>query len=104
MSLIHSEDRKRSVFVDRGPRELGGLKDLPSPAIMDRGRIAGWWEYDPAKNEIAWICFSKKNRGLQQAMDRMQEFVRSELGDVRTFSLDSPKSRIPRIEALSKAG
>jgi len=29
--------------------------------------------------------------------------VRERLGDARSFSLDSPKSRVPRIEALRKA-
>jgi hypothetical protein len=33
----------------------------------------------------------------------MEEFVRSQLGDARSFSLDSPKSRAPRVEALRKA-
>ena len=34
---------------------------------------------------------------------RTEEFIRSQLGDARTFSLDSPKSRIPRIEALRRS-
>jgi hypothetical protein len=33
----------------------------------------------------------------------MEEFVRGELGDARSFSLDSPKSRVPRIQALRAA-
>ena len=103
LSLVDLEDRKRSVFVDRDSKELGGLKDLPSQAIMDRGRVVGIWEFGTAANEIVWVCFVKKNKTLQHAVDRMDEFVRSQLGDVRSFSLDSPKSRVPRIEALRKA-
>ena len=103
LSLVDAEDRKRSVFVDRGSKELGGLKDLPSHAIMDRGRVVGLWEFDTAANEIVWICFGKKNKAVQQAVDQTAEFVRSQLGDARSFSLDSPKSRVPRIEALRKA-
>ena len=102
-SLVDAEDRKRSVFVDRDSKELGGLKDLPSQAIMDRGRVVGIWEYDSVANEIVWVSFVKKNKALQNAVDRMQEFIRSQLGDVRSFSLDSPKSRVPRIESLRKA-
>jgi len=30
------------------------------------------------------------------------EQLRTQLGDARSFSLDSPKSRVPRIEALRK--
>jgi hypothetical protein len=33
----------------------------------------------------------------------MEEFVRGELGDARSFSLDSPKSRVPRIQELRAA-
>jgi hypothetical protein len=34
---------------------------------------------------------------------RAEQYVREGLGDARSFSLDSPKSRAPRIEALRKA-
>ncbi len=30
----------------------------------------------------------------------MEAFIRDELGDMRSFSLDSPASRKPRIEAI----
>ena len=81
----------------------GGLRDLPSPAILDRGRIAGLWEYDPAAQSIAWRAFVKKDRALEDAVARTEDYVRSQLGDARAFSLDSPKSRAPRIEVLRKA-
>jgi hypothetical protein len=100
LSLVEVEDRNRSVFVERDSKPLGGLADLPSHAILDRGRVIGLWEYDTAAHEIVWICFGKKNKALQQAVSHMEEFVRSQLGDARSFSLDSPKSRAPRIEAL----
>jgi hypothetical protein len=32
----------------------------------------------------------------------MENYIREQLGDARSFSLDSPKSRTPRIEALRK--
>lgn len=83
-----------------------GLVDLPSPAILDRGRIIGLWEYDPEAQEIAWATFPKvgavSKSGLKSAVSRMEEFVRTDLGDARAFSLDSPKSRKPRIDALRK--
>ena len=40
---------------------------------------------------------------LEKAVNRMEDYVRTQLGDARSFSLDSPKSRSPRIEALRKA-
>jgi hypothetical protein len=44
----------------------------------------------------------KKAKPLQQKIDEMEAFVRDQLGDARSFSLDSPKSRKPRIEALRR--
>jgi len=77
--------------------------ELPSPAIVDRGRVVGLWEYDPQKEGIAYAVFGKTNAALKKAVAETEEYVRGQLGDARTFSLDSPKSRVPRIEALRKA-
>ncbi len=82
---------------------LGAVKDLPSHAIVDRGRLIGLWEYDQSTESIAWVSFVKKDKALEQAVTRTEAFVRDQLGDARSFSLDSPKSRVPRIAALRKA-
>jgi len=39
----------------------GRLTGLSSPAIVDRGRIIGLWEYDPASESIAYGVFVQKN-------------------------------------------
>ena len=102
-SLLEDKDRERSVLVDSGTKPMGGLSDLPSHGIFDRGRLIGLWEFDPDDGTIAWATFGvKKTKALESAVDEMQTFVRDELGDARSFSLDSPKSRKPRIEALRK--
>jgi len=82
---------------------LGGLADLPSHAILDRGRVVGLWEYDTASESIAWIAFVKKDKALKDAVARTEQYVREQLGDARSFSLDSPKSRAPRVAALRQA-
>ena len=74
--------------------------DLPSHAILDRARVAGLWEYDTETQSIAWMSFAKADSALKKAVQRMEEFVRVDLGDARSFSLDSPKSRAPRIEQI----
>jgi len=102
--LVEAADLDRKVYGEKGLAPLAGLADLPSHAIFDRGRLVGLWEYDPATEAIAWTSFIPKNRDLEQAVARMQEYVRAQLGDARSFSLDSPKSRAPKIEALRKAG
>ena len=100
--LLAPEDLTRRVVGERGAVVAGGLMDLPSHAILDRGRIVGLWEYDPGTDSIAWMSFIAENRALKEAVQRTEEYVRSDLGDARSFSLDSPKSRIPKIEALRK--
>jgi len=102
-SALDPKDLGRKVLVNSGIKELGALTDLPSHAIADRGRIVGLWEYDHATESIAWVSFVKKNKTLEETVARTENFVRHQLGDARSFSLDSPKSRAPRIAALRKA-
>jgi len=77
-----------------------GLTDLDYNPILDRGRVVGFWEYDPEAQEIATRLFIEPNTELTQAIRKTESFIRDELGDARSFSLDSPKSRRPRIEKL----
>jgi hypothetical protein len=78
--------------------------DLPSHAILDRGQHIGRWEFDTASGTIAWALFSgRADKALEKTVHIMEALVRDDLGDARSFSLDSPKSRVPRIEALRKA-
>jgi len=96
-SLLDPADAKHKLTHDeRG----GGLKDLRDHAIVDRGRIVGLWQFDPEKQEIVWVSFIKKNADLTAAVAKTAEYIRKDLGDARSFSLDSPKSRAPRIAAL----
>jgi len=102
-SLLDPADLTRAVVGARGRCDLGGIADLPSHAILDRGRLVGLWEYDVERERIAWWPFVKKDQALEAAVARTEAFVREELGDARAFSLDSPKSRAPRIAALRTA-
>lgn len=103
-SLLAPEDYNKAVAGEKGCAEAGGLMDLPNHAILDRGRLVGVWEYDPENQSIAWASFIRPNSELQSAIRKMEDYVRSGLGDARSFSLDSPKSRKPRIDALRKLG
>lgn len=78
--------------------------DLPGHAILDRGQLIGRWEFDTATGTIAWALFDRRSdKALEKVVQTMEAFIRDDLGDARSFSLDSPKSRVPRIEALRKA-
>ena len=104
-SLIDDKDRERTVMVDAASRPVGGLADLPSHAILDRGQIIGLWEFDVDAGEIVWATFGRrKDKGLAAAVEETEAFVRDQLGDARSFSLDSPKSRVARLESLRKIG
>jgi hypothetical protein len=93
----------RTKFFSAGRKAGGALMDLPSHAIVDRGRVVGLWEYDPQGKSIAWTAFVPVDKALREAVARTEGYVREQLGDARSFSLDSPKSRAPRIQALRRA-
>jgi hypothetical protein len=101
--VLVSADLPRKVRTEKGTAEIGSLQYLPSHAIVDRGRLVGLWEYDPAAGAIVWMSFVGDDAALRKAVKEMESFVRDELGDARAFSLDSPKSREPKIAALRAA-
>jgi hypothetical protein len=102
-SLLLLRDFKHAVDAKDLATQKLDLRDLPSHAIVDRGRLIGLWEYDQPTESIAWVSFVKKDKTLKLAVTRTEAFVRDQLRDARSFSLDSPKSRAPRITALRKA-
>jgi hypothetical protein len=92
-----------------GPAPIPGEKhqasavmDLPDHAILDRGTLVGLWQYDVDAGEIVPYLFTrdKPDKALRSVIDGTAAYIRADLGDVRSFSLDSPKSRAPRIAAL----
>ena len=102
---IDPHDAKRQVAGERGVlAEMGHLMDLSCNAIVDRGRIVGLWEFDSFANELVWMSFVKPDKDLKSAVEETEAFVRDDLEDCRSFSLDSPESRKPKIEALRKLG
>jgi hypothetical protein len=102
-TLLEARDRDRVVLADSGERPASSLVDLPAHAIIDRGRLVGLWEYEVDSSSIVWATFGiKKNKALESAVAETESFVRDQLGDARSFSLDSPKSRKPRIEAIRR--
>lgn len=101
-TLVDATDRQRKVQIDRKTGPLGGFYDLPNHAIFDRGRLIGLWEYDTASQSIVWATFGVKDKTLEAAVKKTEIYLRDQVGDARSMSLDSPKSRAPRIEALRK--
>ncbi len=98
-SLLAPEDQSRDFT--KGKKTL---LDLSDHGIFDRGRLIGLWQFDPTNGVIAWNSFIKPDATLRDAVKRTEAFVREDLGDARAYSLDSPKSRAPRIVQMKKAG
>lgn len=103
--LVHLRRNHVSLLdsPDAGPGAIGRVADLPSHAITDRGRLIGIWEYDVDTAEIVWQCFGDPPKELASAVKITEAFIRDQVGDARAFSLDSPKSRAPRLAALRAA-
>jgi DNA glycosylase AlkZ-like len=102
-SLLGGDDGERVMPGDRLSRPMAVLSDLPGHAILDRGRVIGLWEYDTASESIVWMTFGVRDPAIEAAVRATADFIREQLGDARSFSLDSPKSRSPRIEAIRAA-
>jgi hypothetical protein len=97
-SLLDPTDLDR--LVPGTSRALRQYADLPDHLIVDRGRIIGLWQYDVDSQRIAWWSFGARDERLRSEVDRTEVYIRDQLGDARSVSLDSPKSRAPRIAAL----
>jgi hypothetical protein len=102
-SLLSDADAAIEVWNDTKPQPAGSLLDLPFHAILDRGQLIGLWDYDPGAGAIVWKTFGKATAALKNEVARVETFIRADLGDVRSFSLDSPESRSPRLDALRAA-
>lgn len=99
-TVLDAGDAERQVYGEKKPAQLSTVLDLPHHAIVDRGRLVGFWEYDAPSQSIVRSLFGRGGRAFDEAVARMAAFVRDELGDARAFSLDSPESREARIAAL----
>jgi hypothetical protein len=101
--LLEAKDTTRPEIKDPNAKSGGGLLDLPDHAILDRGRIVGLWEYDVDSESIVASTFGVRDKALNVVVEATQKYIREQLGDARAFSLDSPKSRVTRIQLLRKA-
>jgi hypothetical protein len=101
-SLLDEADAGQAL---PGEKPIAAVADLPDHPIVDRGRIVGLWQYDPGAAEVVWWAFEPPEdpAGLAEAVARTGAFIRDDLGDARSMSLDSPKSRSPRLAALRAA-
>jgi len=101
--LTDPAHRAHPLLIAEG-RGSGFVIDMPDHAIFDRGQFVGLWEFDPAEGKIVWVSFVPPTDGLLAEIAKTESYVRDQVGDARSFSLDSPKSRAPRLVLLRRAG
>jgi hypothetical protein len=99
-ALLASADLDRAA---PGEKPLAALADLPDHPIVDRGRIVGLWQFDADAGRVVWWSFGPADEALRAEIEKTEGDIRDQLGDARSFSLDSPKSRAPRLAALRAA-
>ena len=99
-SLFSDAHRDRPLWTERGAVAGSALADLSHQVIVDRGTLVGVWDYDPAEGRVVWATFDPPTAALREEVERVQAWIAGDLGDVRSFSLDSPASRAPRLGAI----
>jgi hypothetical protein len=108
-SLVLQRRNSGDLFAeaDKGRKVLNSAlaiqADLPDHPILDRGRIIGLWQYDPGKARIAYWLFDGPTPAVERRIAEVEAWIQEDLGDFRSFSLDSPASRQERIDALDAA-
>ena len=78
-----------------------GKLEVDHHAIVAGGARVGEWLFDHDAQKIVWAVTAKV-AGVEKAVQEMEAFVRDQLGDARSFSLDSPESRKPAIAKVRK--
>jgi hypothetical protein len=99
---LAESDQAVQAPTEKGLKTAGELTELSCHAILDRGRLVGLWEFDSVAGELVWMSWVKHTDALLAAAAQTEKYVQEELGDARSFSLDSPKSRAPKLVALRK--
>lgn len=101
--LLAPDDAPRAAAMTPPDAAGSALSDLPHHAILDRGRLIGFWEWDGVANRMVAAPFRPPTAAVRAAIDATTAFIHTDLGDARSFSLDSPESRGARIAALTGA-
>lgn len=108
-SLVLLRRNSADLFDEAGAKAVEGMSgsalaaDLSDHPILDRGRIIGLWQYDPDNARVAWWTFEPASAAVLSRIAQVERWITEDLGDFRSFSLDSPKSRaknIARLDAL----
>lgn len=87
----------------QGPLDPDGLREATgtlSRSLGEEGKKKGISTTLPTA--LGHLQVLVKDKALEAAVKETEAYGRDELGDARSFSLDSPKSRAPKIATLRK--
>lgn len=100
-NLIHLRHDLSELISEPLERRAGtgAFGESTSHMIVRDGRLVGLWEYDFEAQELVAKAWQSDDR-IEVARSRTEGMIRTQLGDCRSFSLDSPASRKPRLDAL----
>ena len=96
---VDESDRTLDVVYDSRSANLGGLSEIASHAIVQGGRLVGLWDYDTSAREVVVRLWAGDAAEAKTEAEHVLRLC-SDMGDARTFSLDSPKSRETRLSSL----
>src|SRR5262249_30974404 len=108
LSLLVEADDAMAATVDWKGRTapLGEQESLHHHAIVSGGRLAGNCEYDADGARVVWRSFrrlgKRELRRVELAVGETEETIRTELGDLKFYALDTPRGRRERIAALER--
>ena len=91
----------------KNPFTIRRLRGGPAGPFLDgfvEALLAQGYTPETSRSYLCAADHLSKWAALATAVQRTEAYVRDQLGDARSFSLDSPKSRAPRIQALRKQG
>lgn len=90
---LRHHDREMKSWGMPGKTRLGDAAHIQTRSFVLDGLLAGFWEYDPSKKQIAYHAFdaipAKRKAEVAKAADELAEFIAEELGHARSFSLDT---------------
>ncbi len=82
----------------------GMLGNLPGQGWVREGMLIGVWDFDVERGEVVSLFFEGAPADFEAERDRLQAFVKDQLGEVRCHSLDGLKNQQKRIAAMRSCG
>jgi hypothetical protein len=88
------------------PEAIGEANHVLSRTIVKDGLIVGFWEVDPAAKSAVWWTFEPASKALASSIDKATadtaKFLLEDVGNVRTFSLDTVEQVQERADRIGK--